>query len=265
MRPKQFPKEDDVSASSLRNSLGGCCWSSPRVRAWDIDVKIVSAAPTAFQKRSQMWDWSHFSPSQIPWVVEPHQDALHAPQNGRLCAMSYRIYIKTVPKNVWWNWRKLKHCTFCKGLYGSNRRFGFSVHNWVYGKKSALHLLWNCSACYSDLRQITTWCVVLSLYDYTVGQNPLKTSKDFFPRIFLLLMIGLKKLFNVMKWRIMKWVCLVCRAQRLVIAIWKWKLPSLLSCQDPMCSHWFGRGVFCRTFIFFPQFKMAFLFYPFSP
>ena len=112
MRPKQFPKEDDVSASSLRNSLGGCCWSSPRVRAWDIDVKIVSAAPTAFQKRSQMWDWSHFSPSQIPWVVEPHQDALHAPQNGRLCAMSYRIYIKAEAKNVWWNWRKLKHCTF---------------------------------------------------------------------------------------------------------------------------------------------------------
>ena len=74
-----------------------------------------------------------------------------------------------------------------------------------------------------------------------------------------------KKLFNVMKWRIMKWVCLVCRAQRLVIAIWKWKLPSLLSCQDPMCYCWFGRGVFCRTFIFFPQFKMAFLFYPFSP
>ena len=134
MRPKQFPKEDDVSASSLRNSLGGCCWSSPRVRAWDIDVKIVSAAPTAFQKRSQMWDWSHFSPSQIPWVVEPHQDALHAPQNGRLCAMSYRIYIKAVAKNVWWNWRKLKHCTFCKGLYGWNMRFWFSMHTWVYGK-----------------------------------------------------------------------------------------------------------------------------------
>ena len=95
----------------------------------------------------------------------------------------------------------------------------------------------------------------------------LKSLKNFqrlFP-FFLLLMIGLKKLFNVMKWRIMKWVCLVCRALRLVIAIWKWKLPSLLSCQDPMCSHWFGRGVFCRTFIFFPQFKMAFLFYPFSP
>ena len=181
MRPKQFPKEDDVSASSLRNSLGGCCWSSPRVRAWDIDVKIVSAAPTAFQKRSQMWDWSHFSPSQIPWVVEPHQDALHAPQNGRLCAMSYRIYIKAEAKNVWWNWRNLKNCTFCKGLYGWNMRFWFSVHTWVYGKKSALHLLWNCSACYSDLRQITTWCVVLSLYDYTVGQNPLKNFQRLFP------------------------------------------------------------------------------------
>ena len=170
MRPKQFPKEDDVSASSLRNRLGGCCWSSPRVRAWDIDVKIVSAAPTAFQKRSQMWDWSHFSPSQIPWVVEPHQDALHAPQNGRLCAMSYRIYNIHQGSSEKCMMKLAKTKTLhIQGLYGWIMRFWFSVHTWVYGKKSALHLLWNCSACYPDLRQITTWCVVLSLYGYTVG------------------------------------------------------------------------------------------------
>ena len=42
------------------------------------------------------------------------------------------------------------------------------------------------------------------------------------------------------------------------------KAPSFLSCQEG--PHVLVRGVFCRrTFIFFPQFKMAFLFYPFSP